>query len=83
MKMSISEFINLVDEGHEIEFIYEGRKYSVTYGVIDGKEVISFCEFYKDSVEVETVNELLEIIYNKKKVSDMIETLKEDDVWVF
>lgn len=81
--MSISEFINLVDEGHEIEFIYEGRKYSVTYGVIDGKEVISFCEFYKDSVEVETVNELLEIIYNKKKVSDMIETLKEDDVWVF
>lgn len=81
--MSISEFINLVDEGHEIEFIYEGKKYSVTYGVIDGKEVISFCEFYKDSVEVETVNELLEIIYNKKKVSDMIETLKEDDVWVF
>lgn len=81
--MSISEFINLVDEGHEIEFIYEGRKYSVTYGVIDEKEVISFCQFYKDSIEVETVNELLEIIYNKKKVSDMIETLKEDDVWVF
>lgn len=43
MKMSISEFINLVDEGHEIKFVYEGKKYSVTYGVIDEKEVISFC----------------------------------------
>ena len=51
-----------------------------SHGFKREKKVISFCEFYKDSVEVETVNELLEIIYNKKKVSDMIETLKEDDV---
>ena len=39
--MSVPEFIALVDEGHEIEFIYEGRKYSVTYGEINEKEVIS------------------------------------------
>lgn len=81
--MSISEFITLVDEGHEIEFVCEGRKYSVTYGEINGKEVISFCEFYKDSVEVETVDELLDIVYDNKKVSDMIEMLTENDVWVF
>ncbi len=81
--MSISEFINLVDEGHEIEFVYEGRKYSVTYGEINEKEVISFCEFYMDSIEVETVNELLDIVYDNKKVSDMVASLKEDDVWIY
>ncbi len=81
--MRISEFITLVDEGHEIEFVYEGRKYSVTYGEVNGKEVISFCEFYKDSVEVETVDELLDVVYDNKKVSDMIEMLTENDVWVF
>jgi len=81
--MSISEFINLVDEGHEIEFVYEGRKYSVTYGEINEKEVISFCEFYRDSIEVETVNELLDIVYDNKKVSDMVASLKEDDVWIY
>ena len=41
--MNISEFITLVDEGHEIEFVYEGKKYSVTYGKINRKEIISFC----------------------------------------
>lgn len=81
--MSISEFINLVDEGHEIEFVYEGRKYSVTYGEINEKEVISFCEFYRDSIEAETVNELLDIVYDNKKVSDMVASLKEDDVWIY
>ena len=81
--MSISEFINLVDEGHDIEFVYEGRKYSVTYGEINEKEVISFCEFYRDSIEVETVNELLDIVYDNKKVSDMVASLKEDDVWIY
>ena len=81
--MSISEFINLVDEGHEIEFVYEGRKYSVTYGEINEKDVISFCEFYRDSIEVETVNELLDIVYDNKKVSDMVASLKEDDVWIY
>lgn len=83
MKMSISEFISLVDEGHEIEFVYDGRKHSVTYGEINEKEVISFCEFYKDSIEVETVNELLDIVYDNKKVSDMVASLTEDDVWIY
>lgn len=41
MKMRISEFIALVDEGHEIEFVYEGRKYSVTYGEINEKAASS------------------------------------------
>lgn len=35
--MSISEFVALVDEGYEIALVYEGRKYSVTYGKINEK----------------------------------------------
>ena len=81
--MIVPEFIALVDEGHEIEFVYEGRKYSVTYGEINEKEVISFGEFNKDSIEVETVNELLDIVYDNKKVSDMVASLTEDDVWIY
>lgn len=65
--MSILGFVTLVDEGHEIEFVYEGRKYSAAYCKINEKIMISFCEFYKDSIEVEMVNKLLDIIYNRKK----------------
>lgn len=35
--MNISEFVTLVNEGHEIAFVYEGSKYSVTYGKINEK----------------------------------------------
>ena len=53
------------------------------YTVIDEKKVISFCEFYQDSIEVETVDELLSIVYNSMKVSDMIEKLTDKDVWIY
>ena len=81
--MNISDFATLIDEGHEIEFVYKNKKYSVTYGEIDGTEVISLCEFYKDSVEVTNVNELLGISYNGNKVSDMVLSLTDDAIWIF
>lgn len=34
--MSRDELKELVDEGHEIEFNYNGKKYSITYGELYG-----------------------------------------------
>ena len=31
-----------IECGREIEFKYNGKMYSITYGIIEGKEVISF-----------------------------------------
>jgi hypothetical protein len=44
--MTKQELFNYIEHGREIEFISQSRKYSITYGIIEGKEVISFCEFY-------------------------------------
>ena len=59
--MTQQEIVELVNSGREIEFVYDQKKYSITYGVVNGVEVISFCEFYKESTEVETVDELLKL----------------------
>lgn len=78
-----TELERLVSEGHEIEFEYQKKKYSITYGEINGEEVISFCEFYKNTVEVKTFAELLAIRYNDFILGDIIENLQEDKIWIY
>ena len=82
-KMKKDYLIKLIEEGHEIEFEYNGKKYSICYGVIDNEEVISFCEFYKESKEVKTVEELLALNYNDFVLKDILDSIDEDKVWVF
>lgn len=75
--------IKLINEGHEIEFEYKGKNYSICYGVIDGIEVISFCEFNKDSKEVATIDELLTMHYNDFIVQDILEDINENSLWIY
>ena len=82
-KMKRDYLIKLIEEGHEIEFEYNEKKYSICYGVIDNEEVISFCEFYKESKEVKTVEELLALNYNDFVLEDILDSIDEDKVWVF
>ena len=72
-----------VANGREIEFEYNSKEYSITYGIIDNKEVISFCEFYKETTEVQTYEELLKVSRDGVTVSEMWESLKEDDIWLY
>jgi hypothetical protein len=82
-KMKKEYLINLIEEGHEIEFEYKDKKYSICYGVIDNEEVISFCEFYKESKEVKTIEELLALNYNHLVLEDILDSIDEDKIWVF
>ena len=71
-----------VDCGREIEFKYNDKMYSITYGIIDDEEVISFCEFYKETTEVKTFEELIEVSRDGVTVLQMWESLTEEDVWI-
>ncbi len=73
----------LIDSGREIEFIYNNKKYSITYGEINGVEVISFCEYYKESTEVTSFEELLKITRDGISVEKMINSISEDDIYIF
>lgn len=72
-----------VDCGREIEFRYKDKMYSITYGIIDDEEVISFCEFYKETTEVKNFEELLEVSRENVTVLQMWESLTEEAVWIY
>ena len=57
--------------------------YPLTYGVIDGKNVISFCEFYQETTEVETVDELIKVERDGVTVLHMLESITEEDIWIY
>ena len=81
--MSKEELLGYLDSGREIEFKWNGNMYSITYGKINGRSVISFCEFYKESTEVETPAELLNVKRDNTTVLDMLQSLTDNDIWIY
>lgn len=81
--MTINELKQYIEQGNEIEFVYDNKRYSITYGEIDGEDVISFCEFHKETTEVKTIDELLEVKRDDHTVKEMVESLTEEDIWIF
>ena len=81
--MNLDQLREYVSEGREIEFKFNGKNYSITYGVVDGKDVISFCEFYQETTEVETVDELLKVERDGVTVLHMLESITEEDTWIY
>ena len=81
--MSKEELIELVNSGRELEFVFDKKRFSITYGIIDNKERISFCEFYKVSTEVDSVEELLKIERYGVAVETMIASIDKNDIWIF
>lgn len=79
-----AETINmLVSTGREIEFVYNKRKYSITYYNDNRKKYISFCEFYKEPIDVSNVDELLEIRIDCKTLKEIFVSLPDDCIHVF
>ena len=81
--MTKQELFDYIEQGREIEFTFQNKKYSITYGVIEGKEVISFCEFYQETTEVETAEELVNVKREGVNVLQMLESLTEEDIWIY
>ena len=81
--MSKEKLIQLIKDGREIEYIYNNKKYSITYGELNGKEVLSFCEYNKETTEVTTPEELLNIKKYGVSVEEMLASIQEDNIWIF
>ncbi len=82
--MTKEQLFEYISEGREIEFEYNGKKYSITYSPSwEPEEYISFCEFYKETSDVKTPEELIEVERDGVTVLQMWESLSEDKVWIF
>lgn len=85
--MTFEQLENYINTRNEIEFTYNGKKYSITYWYPDDNEdnaLISFCEFYKETTEAKTASEL----WNNDSregvtVGEMLSTIQPHDIYVF
>ncbi len=81
--MTKEKLLEYLSCGREIEFKYNEKMYSITQGVLDGKHVLSFCEFNLETTEVEKPEEVLDIERDGKTVLTMIESISDDDIWIY
>lgn len=81
--MTKGRLAKYVSQGDEIEFVYKGKKYSITYATTDGIDCISFCEFYSDTLDVPDVDTLWDSEYHGMAVSDIISSLTIYDMWIY
>jgi len=81
--MNKEQLIDYINHGREIEFRYNNKMYSITYGKINGKHVVSFCEFYKETTEVENPEDIATVTRNGISVTDMLASIGEEDIWIY
>ena len=86
--MDLEQLSNYISMGNELEFTYGGKKFSITYYYPnpDNEEdvLISFCEFYQETTEVKTAEELWNNVSRYgRTVGEMLSSLGTDDINIF
>ncbi len=81
--MTKQQLTEWIETGRELEFAYHGKKYSITYYNDNRKNYISFCEFNKETLDVKEVSDLWNGLYKGMRVSEILESVPESDVFVF
>ena len=77
--MTKQELWEYTEEGHEIEWKYQDKWYSIVYGEDENKQIyFSVCEFYQEPVEVYTFDEMINIQFNGVTVMEMLETFPDN-----
>jgi len=79
-ELKIKTFIN---ENREIEFDYNGKRYSITYFYDNGIRCISFCEFYQEPVDFKNIDDLMEYKLNSIKLKDLFNKLADNQFDIF
>ena len=85
--MTFDQLQEYIDIGNEIEFTFNDKQYSITYWYPDDNEDnrwISFCEFYKETTEVKTAEELWNnVSRDGVTIGQMLSAIDETQVYIF
>ena len=73
----------LIDNGREIEFVYRGNRYSITYYNDDRKKCISVCKFYHEPIDVSSADEALKIRIGKYTLEQIFASLPDSAICIF
>ncbi len=80
--MTKEKLKELMEQYFEMNFKYKRKWYSITHFEENGEYYISFCEFYKDTTDVSTCEELMEVKRNGVTVWEMLSSIDDDDILI-
>ncbi len=80
--MTKEQLFSYIEEGREIDFEYNDKKYSITYSPSWENDYISFCEYYQDTSDVKTPEELIGVERDGVTVLQMLEELPDNKIWI-
>ena len=73
----------LINNGREIEFIYHGNRYSITYYNDDREKNISVCKFYDNPIDVGSVKEVLQLKIGKYTLEQIFASLPDSAIDIY
>jgi hypothetical protein len=73
----------LINNGREIEFIYHGNRYSITYYNDDKKKNISVCKFYENPIDVSSAEEALKLRIGKYTLEEIFASLPDSSIDIY
>lgn len=73
----------LINNGREIEFIYRGNRYSITYYNDGRKKNISVCKFYENPIDVSSVEEALKLRIGKYTLEQIFASLPDSSIDIY
>ena len=73
----------LINSRREIEFDYQGKRYSITYYNDKREKSISVCEFYKKPIDVKSPSEVLRLKIGKRTLEEIFASLPDQAFDIF
>lgn len=85
--MNFDQLKEYIEIGNEIEFNYNKKQYSITYWYPDDNvdnKWVSFCEFYKETTEVKTAEELWNnVSRDGVTVGEMLSSIDGAQIYIY
>jgi hypothetical protein len=77
--MKVTKFVELVDDGYDVEMRYKGKTYWAAWHGDNTQEKAFYEADTKNTIVFLKAEEILDKEYNGFKIRDMIESLNEDE----
>ena len=78
--MTKQQLKDWIETGRELEFEYQGNKYSITYYNDNRKDYTSFCQYYQETLDVSDVDTLWNSTYREIVLSKMFSSIPKDEI---
>jgi len=73
----------LIDNCREIEFVYRGDRYSITYYNDNRVKYISVCKFYETPIDVSTAAEALKLKIGQYTLEQIFASLPDSAINIY